>query len=240
MKRSKANLILLCVFPIISSGKIKGSFLDFISHEYKIILRWECNKVAYDKGVLSYYSKKGTAYCAKPETYLPYNDEFNVMGLTQKNNADCHRQFYEVLFNPIKRLLEGNVVVKMSGEDIVKKCYYRKYFYKFRLLPKCIRAAVFDAGVLSGKHRAVRFLQKSVGTRADQVLGPETLRAAHSLSGSGLLNAYHKNFTSYLKRTKVRLKGEKPKSLWKKYKNGWSNRIDFVREMSLPYCKEAL
>lgn len=218
---------LLFSFP--AQAVQQGSFLDFVSFEYKIILKWECNKLGYTKG----FNRQ--VYCKKPETYLKYNDEFNVMGLTQKDNIDCHREFYKTLFNPISRLLSGNVKVKLAGEDIVKRCYFRKYFKPFKHFPKCVRAAVFDAGVLAGPHRAIKLLQKTAGISQDSKLGPQTNKAVKELVGPAFLKAYHFNFISYLKRTKVRVRG-KVKSLWYQYHRGWTKRVQYVQKISLPYC----
>jgi len=200
-------------------GKKQGSMLDFISNEYQTLLKWECNKLGVKQGIL---------FCEKPNTYLKYNDEFNVMGLTSKANPECHEEFYRVLFNTKNRKVEK------TGEQIIRECYYRKYFNEFKDLPKCIRGIVFDAGVLSGTHRAKKFLQKVLGVKVDGVLGPIT-KAKYSEVNKDTLNSFYNQFLSYLKTTKVKVKGE-TKSLWDKYKNGWTNRLNYVNKKSEAYC----
>ena len=199
-----------------------GSFFDFITHEFKIILKWECNKTAVNR--------QGLTYCTKPETFLRYNNEFNVMGLTVKSNPDCHEKFYKTLFNP-KIVGVGLITVKEAGETIVKKCYYKKYFSPFKDLPRCVRPAIFDAGVLSGQVRSIKIMQKTLGVKADGVMGPKTLKALESKAGKAFVDEFQNNFIEYLKKTKY-----KNKSLWSQYKNGWMNRINYVKKLSFAGC----
>ena len=215
-----------------NSQRIKGSYFDFISTEYKNILKWECPVSAPDKN--------GFIKCIKPDTFLRDNDEFNVLGLTSKANPDCHHQFYKTLFNASAQP-NGLYTIATTGEAIVKRCYYRKYFSPFKEIHKCLRPLVFDIGVLSGQHRAKKQLQKALGVKADGKIGPKTLAA---ISGKkDQLKSLKEVFINYLKQTKF-----KGKSLWygweRKngtvfggYKNGWTNRVNWVFESAEKNCQ---
>ena len=208
----------------------RGSYFDFLSLEYRNIFQWECPVKSVDEN--------GLPFCKKAEVYLKNNDEFNAMGITSKANPDCFAKLMKVLFNG-KKTATG-YLVSTAGEDIIKRCYYRKYFTPFKRLPKCLRPLAFDIGVLAGQHRGAKFLQKSVGTKPDGDIGPKTIRSA--LGTRAQLHTLEKVFIQYLKKTKF-----KGKSLWHGweredgtvftgYKNGWTNRINWVIDSSEKYC----
>jgi lysozyme family protein len=73
-------------------------------------------------------------------------------------------------------------------DETVAAIYRRNYWDKVKGddLPAGLDYAMFDFGVNSGPDRAIKFLQRIVGTTVDGKMGPNTLRA---LAGHGTENA---------------------------------------------------
>ena len=64
----------------------------------------------------------------------------------------------------------------IKAADLYEEHYWKPY--GLDLLPPGLALAVFDAAVNQGQNRAVRWLQRVLGVNADNVVGPDTARAA--------------------------------------------------------------
>lgn len=65
---------------------------------------------------------------------------------------------------------------RQAAIDIYRKVYWQAP--KIDQLPQAIAFQVLDAGVNHGTSRAIKWLQETLGTAADGVLGPKTISAA--------------------------------------------------------------
>ena len=108
---------------------------------------------------------------------------------------------------------------------------YKKLFWnavKGDLLPLGLDHIIFDYAVNSGPKRAIKALQKELGTSADGIIGPET---------RGLIKEiYHKDNKVekiILAIMKKRLSWLHRLSDWKVFGRGWTNRINIVRKEAL-------
>lgn len=77
---------------------------------------------------------------------------------------------------------------------------------------------VFDFGIHSGPKRAIRFLQKMLGTKQDGVIGPKTIKASKKA-----------DYTEYNELRHKWIKTIKP---YKKYTKGFENRMKKVKRQS--------
>ena len=82
-------------------------------------------------------------------------------------------------------------------------------------LPADVRYILFDAAVNSGPVQAVKWLQRACGVQDDGIVGPQTIRAANSLSPEGL----KRRMLAQRLRFMVGLAN------WPAFGRGWANRI---------------
>ena len=75
-------------------------------------------------------------------------------------------------------VIDGEDLASMTEEEAAA-IYRLRYWDKTScdLLPGGLDLAVFDSAVNQGPARAVKFLQKAVGTKPDGVIGPKTVAA---------------------------------------------------------------
>ena len=85
-------------------------------------------------------------------------------------------------------------------------------------LPPGLDLVAFDAGVMSGPSRGIRFLQTALGVTADGRLGPETRAAAARADGP----------TTIARACAARLAWLRGRSTWGKFGDGWSRRTALV------------
>lgn len=106
--------------------------------------------------------------------------------------------------------------IKNLSRDDAKKIYKRDFWDKMRLsdLPDDISFDMFDTAVNSGISRAVKILQKTVGSKEDGVIGNITISLSQ-LSKDGLSARYNAN----------RLLFMTDLSVWDVYGKGWARRI---------------
>jgi len=82
-------------------------------------------------------------------------------------------------------------------------------------LPASVRFSVFDGAVNSGVGQSIKWLQRSVGTQDDGVIGMKTLLAASLLDG-GVVNArYNGHRLEFMTNLKT----------WSHFSGGWCRRI---------------
>lgn len=95
---------------------------------------------------------------------------------------DAFRKWHQDLgVHPCITLLGPTDLRSISDQDTAK--FYWQLFWtplKAEQLPKGLDYALFDAAVMSGQERAVKWLQDALGITMDGVIGPQTLEAAQS------------------------------------------------------------
>lgn len=101
--------------------------------------------------------------------------------------------------------------------DLAQRIYKDKYWdaMQAEVLPADIRYIVFDGAVNSGITQSAKWLQRACGVKDDGVIGPQTIRAANSLTSDGL---------------KRRILGQRLRFMatlanWPAFGRGWANRI---------------
>ncbi len=144
-------------------------------------------------------------------------------GITQKT-LDGYRKGKKL---PLKNVKDLNT------EDVIN--LYRDEFYnrpKINKLPSSIAPIIFDYGVNSGTSKAISALQSIVGTKADGIIGKNTLAK---------VNEYiKKNGDNKLKEALISQREEFLKSLVEQnpdlnlqFAKGWQNRINKLRKIHL-------
>lgn len=100
---------------------------------------------------------------------------------------------------------------------LAQRIYKDKYWdaMQAEVLPADIRYIVFDGAVNSGITQSAKWLQRACGVKDDGVIGPQTIRAANSLTSDGL---------------KRRILGQRLRFMatlanWPAFGRGWANRI---------------
>jgi lysozyme family protein len=113
---------------------------------------------------------------------------------------------------------------------------YRKRYWdavKGDDLPAGVDYAVFDFGVNSGPSRAVKFLQRIVGTAQDGVIGPQTLTAVNRTGAPEVIRLL----------CDARLAWLKTLSTFATFGRGWTTRVNAVKRdaqaMRLPVLDAA-
>lgn len=100
--------------------------------------------------------------------------------------------------------------------DTAKKIYRRLYWNDYYdMLPYIVAFNVFDAGVNHGVRRSVKFLQKSLGTAEDGIVGNNTMSLALSMNPYKLVMLFNSERMSFY--TGLRS--------WKHFGKGWANRV---------------
>ena len=183
--------------------------LDFVSHEWRHILRWECNTLSKDK-----------SECLKACSHLKENGERNCLGIDSRANPKFYSDLIDNYITSIPNFL-GQVCTEPVLIKI-KRLYFKKYFKPFSKLNKCIRLGVFDIGVLSGIRTAKKYLKRGQKTG----LKGKKLR-------DYILEDYSENHLKKIKFKAGRLKG----TYMYKFYRGWFNRIDSGKKLSEKYCK---
>ena len=105
----------------------------------------------------------------------------------------------------------------MPQSFATQKVYLPSYWapVKADQLPDSLRFDVFDGAVNSGVSQSVKWLQQSVGTNPDGVIGPLTIAAANAINPALVLakyNGYRLMFMTNL-------------SVWPTFSKGWARRI---------------
>ena len=111
-----------------------------------------------------------------------------------------------------------------QAKEIYKRDYWNRC--KCDYLPDSLSVAVFDFAVNSGVSRAVKYLQTSLGVKADGIIGNQTLGAANRLPIKRVLDDYLNLRLDFLMSLKD----------WKYFGKGWGKRIDRVRK----FCEELI
>lgn len=116
-------------------------------------------------------------------------------------------------------------------EETVAKIYRERYWnaVKGDQLPLGLDYAVFDFGVNSGPSRAVKFLQRAVGTAADGVIGPQTMLAVNGFGARQAIVSLCAARLTWLQT----VKDKNGKLAWPTFGRGWGRRVAEVEDAAL-------
>jgi lysozyme family protein len=121
--------------------------------------------------------------------------------------------------------------VKDIARDEVETIYYQQYWMMARgdQLPAGVDYAIFDYAVNSGPSRAIKDLQKTLGTKIDGIPGNVTLAAIEAAEPVKLINDLCDRRMAFLKGI----------STYGTFGRGWSTRVSQVRSLALGMAREA-
>src|SRR5436190_507025 len=120
--------------------------------------------------------------------------------------------------------------VRSMPVEVAKDIYRSKYWDAMRCddLPAGVDYAVFDYGVNSGIGRAVRVLQRLVGTDVDGEIGPNTIAATARTAAVKLINQICDERLAFLQGLETR----------GVFGTGWGRRVREVRVAALAMVDE--
>lgn len=139
-----------------------------------------------------------------------------------------------------KRVWERWIGRRVSVQEIkdltperVAPLYKKRYWDKVHAdeLPWGLALQVFDFGVNAGPRRAIRTLQKTVGTLADGLYGPMTRKAIDKYVNENGLAVTITEFASN------RMKFYKSLKTYTTFGRGWSRRTHEVRNTGLEWVE---
>ena len=101
--------------------------------------------------------------------------------------------------------------------DQAKAIYKRDWWDKLGMdkYPSALAYQMFDAAINHGSGRAIQFVQKAVGAKADGIVGSKTLAAIDALDKNDLLLLFLAERLQYFTEVKT----------WKTYCTGWTRRV---------------
>lgn len=121
----------------------------------------------------------------------------------------------------------GKTIKNLTLED-AKNIYWTDWWspMKCDYLPEKYRYPLFSAAINCGMTKAIKWLQLSVGTPSDGIIGPKTISAAIE-SGDEGLEWFYKNWKNHYHNVVKK----NPKQC--RFLKGWENRISHVRETNV-------
>ena len=125
-----------------------------------------------------------------------------------------------------QRLQDVKTISPVEAKDIARHDFYEKP--KINQLPKNISSALFDFGYNAGPKTAIKTLQEAVGTKADGVIGPNTIKALNDKINQVGEKAVIKNIIDQRENHYRSLIESNPEK-YKKFENGWFNRLKRLR-----------
>ena len=107
--------------------------------------------------------------------------------------------------------------------NTAKDIYRRQYWdaCKCDQMPEAVRYPLFDAAVNSGAGQSIKWLQSSVGVKADGVIGPMTLASVAAADADRLAKQMLGRRLSFLTGL----------SNWQANARGWSRRVASILQM---------
>jgi len=97
------------------------------------------------------------------------------------------------------------------------KLFYEENFWNYdEINSQAVANKVFDLGVNTGVHQAVKFLQRAAGVPDDGIFGPHTLEATNSANSAVLLDKLRDIATDYYKSLPD----------FPRYGKGWLRRLE--------------
>ncbi len=120
--------------------------------------------------------------------------------------------------------------VRAMPIDVAQAIYKEKYWDAIDgdELPAGVDYAVFDYGVNSGISRAMKVLQRIIGTRADGHIGPKTMDAVKKAVPADVIAALCDERLSFLQSLHT----------WPVFGRGWGRRVREVRATALALAEE--
>jgi len=114
----------------------------------------------------------------------------------------------------------------------VSAIYEQEYAKRvhFDELPSGVDYSLFDFAVNSGVKNAVKELQKGLGVTPDGILGVKTLAVIQNKPTDVLIRLIHQQRMSFLKRIPT----------WPTFGNGWTRRVNAVKEAATALWKNDL
>lgn len=97
-------------------------------------------------------------------------------------------------------------------------------------LPAGLDVMAFDGAVNSGVSRGAKWVQSAVGAQADGKIGPATLLRASKVDTRQAIKAAANNRMQFLRGLNT----------WSRYKNGWTTRVEDMRNMALSMVPDAV
>lgn len=134
-------------------------------------------------------------------------------GVTQRVYDDFRRQLKQAE-RSVKQL------TAIERDAIYRQRYWN--LIKGDQLPAGVSYVVFDGAVNSGVSQSVKWLQRTLGIKADGVIGPATLTAVQGVNDHDELIA---------RIVDRRMKFLKALKTWKTFGKGWTRRVDGVLEV---------
>ena len=115
-----------------------------------------------------------------------------------------------------------DIDIKNLTQEQAKRIYRRDFWKPCACdrYPDALSVAVLDYAVHSGKRRAIKDFQRSLGVVVDGISGSQTIGAANRLPPRPVFESYMNKRLNFL----MSLKN------WKKYGDGWGKRIKHVKE----------
>ncbi|MTH65082.1 glycoside hydrolase family 108 protein [Paracoccus shanxieyensis] len=139
-----------------------------------------------------------------------------------RTNKGITQKTYDAWLRSKKRQSRAvDHITKAEADQIVAEQYLDTV--KFDDLPAGLDYSVGDFSVNSGPSRAVKELQKLVGTDQDGVMGARTLAAVARADLAALIRAYNDRRLAFLKSLRT----------WSTFGKGWAARVQSVRDRSM-------
>lgn len=198
--------------PIEWGGNWK-SFVDV----FHFALPWD----EYPKGEDVSYTREGV-----PHQPMKFENSLQLVLRTEGGwNADDPSN-YGITLGTLDQWRPGSSLSDLRQLTVQEatKIYQALYWHRVRgdELPAAVDYAVFDYAVHSGPPVAIRALQTAVGVDADGILGPITLSATKAADPANLVG----------KILDLRLRRMQTLAGWAQHKDGWSHRIEQVRQQA--------
>ena len=107
--------------------------------------------------------------------------------------------------------------IEQLSIEQAKEVYYHDFWLKLGgdNLHKALMYQLFDASIHHGCWRAMRFLQRAVGTKDDGYYGKKTEAAVKAADHNDVLLKFLADRLDYMNDTKA----------WRRFSRGWSQRI---------------
>lgn len=119
--------------------------------------------------------------------------------------------------------------VKSITDEVVSDIYYQNYWLdgKCDKLPPRLAMVHFDFGINAGIGRAAKTLQRTLGARADGIIGPMTLALLSTFDEATLIKEYSKLRVTFYNNICKR----KPSQV--KFLKGWLLRTSKIEALAL-------
>lgn len=127
-----------------------------------------------------------------------------------------------------KSLLAQGKAIKDLTLDDAMRIYKRDWWDKMRCddLPSKYRLPLFSAAINCGMGVAVKWLQESVGAKADGIIGPKTIQAVRTANEQWALNGFYERWLARYDKIVERNPSQA------KYLKGWRNRVEEVKRIN--------